>query len=175
MRRDCQTPLCPAQIEEQQAQRAAPTNPPARPSRAASARNSRRTRRVAPPMAFIKPTSFLRSIATLVMAAITHKRRQHQHERNGCSQQSTDAVVNFCFGIGELAQSMYIRFRNLLLQRCNIFANFLRRASNTQLHQTDFSRKPCESLGASSLMTSGCHARRHAAQRSRRGKSSWLA
>src|SRR5260370_5139696 len=50
---------------------AAPRMPPVRPRRAASARNSRRTRRVAPPMAFIKPTSFLRSMATLVMAAMT--------------------------------------------------------------------------------------------------------
>src|SRR6266576_2341889 len=51
---------------------AAPITPPARPSSAASARNSRTTRRVAPPMAFIKPTSILRSMATLVIAAMTH-------------------------------------------------------------------------------------------------------
>ena len=38
---------------------------------AASARKSLSTRRVAPPIAFMRPTSFLRSIATLVMAAIT--------------------------------------------------------------------------------------------------------
>src|SRR6266436_853037 len=49
----------------------APIRPPAKPSSAASARKRRNTRRVAPPMAFIKPTSFLRSIATLVIAAIT--------------------------------------------------------------------------------------------------------
>src|SRR5260221_365162 len=51
---------------------AAPSTPPPRPRSAASARNSRSTRRVAPPIAFIKPTSFRRSIATLVIAAITH-------------------------------------------------------------------------------------------------------
>src|SRR5690242_1761397 len=51
---------------------AAPIIPPASPSRAASARNSRSTRRMEPPMAFIKPTSIFRSIATLVIAAITH-------------------------------------------------------------------------------------------------------
>ena len=50
---------------------AAPIRPPARPSSAASARNSRSTRRIEPPMAFIKPTSIFRSIATLVIAAIT--------------------------------------------------------------------------------------------------------
>ncbi len=46
--------------------------PPASPSNAASARNSRSTRRIEPPIAFIKPTSFFRSMATLVIAAITH-------------------------------------------------------------------------------------------------------
>src|SRR5882672_7759994 len=51
---------------------APPIIPPARPSNAASARKSRSTRRTDPPMAFIKPTSFFRSIATLVIAAITH-------------------------------------------------------------------------------------------------------
>src|SRR3989441_3573549 len=51
---------------------AAPSKPPASPNSAASARNSRSTRRVAPPMAFIKPTSIFRSIATFVIAAITH-------------------------------------------------------------------------------------------------------
>src|SRR5260370_12354454 len=50
----------------------APSKPPASPISAASARNSRSTRRVAPPMAFIKPTSIFRSIATFVIAAITH-------------------------------------------------------------------------------------------------------
>src|SRR5467141_1022014 len=52
---------------------APPIIPPARPSNAASARKSRSTRRTEPPMAFIKPTSFLRSIATLVIAAITQR------------------------------------------------------------------------------------------------------
>src|SRR5271169_2138878 len=52
---------------------AAPITPPASPSSAASIIKSRKTRRVAPPIAFINPTSFLRSIATLVIAAITHK------------------------------------------------------------------------------------------------------
>src|SRR5205807_6951579 len=51
--------------------RVAPSKPPARPSNAASARKRRTTRRVAPPIAFIKPTSILRSMATLVIAAIT--------------------------------------------------------------------------------------------------------
>src|SRR5437660_3882708 len=51
---------------------AAPIMPPASPSSAASARKSRSTRRIEPPIAFIKPTSILRSIATLVIAAITH-------------------------------------------------------------------------------------------------------
>ena len=50
----------------------APIKPPAKPSNAASVRNSRTTLCVAPPIAFIKPTSILRSIATLVIAAITH-------------------------------------------------------------------------------------------------------
>src|SRR5580704_5730430 len=52
---------------------AAPITPPARPSSAASIIKSRKTRRVAPPIAFIKPTSFLRSIATLVIAAMTQR------------------------------------------------------------------------------------------------------
>src|SRR6266852_1570390 len=52
---------------------AAPIVPPASPSNAASARKSRNTRRIEPPMAFINPTSFLRSIATLVIAAITQR------------------------------------------------------------------------------------------------------
>src|SRR5260370_857495 len=51
---------------------AAPIMPPARPSNAASAKKSRSTRRIEPPIAFIKPTSIFRSIATLVIAAITH-------------------------------------------------------------------------------------------------------
>ena len=51
---------------------AAPIIPPASPSSAASARNNRITRRTDPPIAFINPTSFFRSIATLVIAAITH-------------------------------------------------------------------------------------------------------
>src|SRR5260370_11108156 len=50
---------------------AAPIKPPASPSNAASARKSRSTRRTEPPIAFIRPTSFLRSMATLVIAAIT--------------------------------------------------------------------------------------------------------
>src|SRR5208282_3697864 len=48
-----------------------PTRPPTIPMRMASARNSRTTRRTDPPMAFIRPTSFLRSMATLLMPAIT--------------------------------------------------------------------------------------------------------
>src|SRR5437660_1245323 len=51
---------------------AAPIIPPASPSNAASAKKSRSTRRIEPPIAFIKPTSIFRSIATLVIAAITH-------------------------------------------------------------------------------------------------------
>src|SRR5262252_5584900 len=50
---------------------AAPTKPPPSPKSAASARKSRTTRCVAPPIAFIRPTSILRSIATLVIATIT--------------------------------------------------------------------------------------------------------
>src|SRR5438309_1980275 len=50
---------------------AAPRMPPPSPSRAASARKSRSTRRIDPPIAFINPTSIFRSIATLVIAAIT--------------------------------------------------------------------------------------------------------
>src|ERR1700730_4476205 len=50
---------------------AAPRMPPVSPRIAASARKRRSTRRVAPPMAFINPTSLRRSIATLVIAAIT--------------------------------------------------------------------------------------------------------
>src|SRR5260370_26052060 len=46
----------PSQIESRRPS-AAPRIPPARPSRAAYARNRRSTRRVAPPMAFSKPTS----------------------------------------------------------------------------------------------------------------------
>src|SRR5712675_1266811 len=49
----------------------APRTPPAKPRSAASARKRRNTRRVAPPIAFIKPTSLRRSMATLVIAAIT--------------------------------------------------------------------------------------------------------
>src|SRR5580704_5474271 len=60
----------PSQIERKMPA-AAPIRPPAKPSNAASARKRRKTRRVAPPMAFIRPTSFLRSIATLVIATIT--------------------------------------------------------------------------------------------------------
>ena len=56
---------------EQRCLRLRLATPPTRPSNAASARKRRRTRRVAPPMAFMRPTSFLRSMATLVMAAIT--------------------------------------------------------------------------------------------------------
>src|SRR5439155_6565493 len=50
---------------------APPMMPPASPSNAASARKSRSTRRIDPPIAFINPTSIFRSIATLVIAAIT--------------------------------------------------------------------------------------------------------
>src|SRR5262249_33977437 len=50
----------------------APTIPPVIPSSAASATKICITRRVGPPMAFIRPTSFLRSIAALVIPAITH-------------------------------------------------------------------------------------------------------
>src|SRR5256885_14979706 len=51
---------------------APPMMPPASPSNAASARKSRSTRRIEPPIAFINPTSIFRSIARLVIAAITH-------------------------------------------------------------------------------------------------------
>src|SRR6266481_1928804 len=60
----------PSQIEPKMPN-AEPISPPTMPIRIASARNSRTTRRTEPPMAFIKPTSFLRSIATLLMPAIT--------------------------------------------------------------------------------------------------------
>src|SRR5205814_9297733 len=50
---------------------APPMMPPASPSNAATARNSRSTRLIDPPIAFIKPTSIFRPIATLVIAAIT--------------------------------------------------------------------------------------------------------
>src|SRR5277367_4581853 len=60
----------PSQIERK-IPTAAPIKPPAKPSSAASIIKRRKTRRVAPPIAFIRPTSFLRSIATFVIAAIT--------------------------------------------------------------------------------------------------------
>src|SRR5579885_1317142 len=52
---------------------AAPITPPAAPSSVASARKRRRTRRLAPPIAFINPTSLRRSAATLAIAAMTHR------------------------------------------------------------------------------------------------------
>src|SRR6516162_4775970 len=50
---------------------AEPMTPPATPRRMASARNRLTTRSTEPPRAFIRPTSFLRSMATLLIPAIT--------------------------------------------------------------------------------------------------------
>src|SRR6516225_7118712 len=50
---------------------AEPMTPPATPRRMASVKNRWTTRSTDPPMAFIRPTSFLRSIATLLIPAIT--------------------------------------------------------------------------------------------------------
>src|SRR6516225_7558473 len=50
---------------------AEPMTPPATPRRIASVKNRLTTRSTEPPMAFIRPTSFLRSIATLLIPAIT--------------------------------------------------------------------------------------------------------
>src|SRR5258707_4778429 len=61
----------PSQIEPTMP-KAEPIRPPTMPIRIASARNSLTTRRTLPPIAFIKPTSFLRSIATLLIPAMTH-------------------------------------------------------------------------------------------------------
>src|SRR5258706_9882820 len=60
----------PSQIEPRMPN-AEPISPLTIPIRIASAKNSRTTRRTEPPIAFINPTSFLRSIATLLMPAIT--------------------------------------------------------------------------------------------------------
>jgi len=61
--------------------KAEPTRPPAKPRRMASARKSRTTRRTEPPMAFIRPTSFLRSTATLLMPAITQSEVRNRTRR----------------------------------------------------------------------------------------------
>src|SRR5499427_7379329 len=50
---------------------AEPMTPPATPRRMASTRNRLTTRSTEPPRAFIRPTSFLRSMATLLIPAIT--------------------------------------------------------------------------------------------------------
>src|SRR5260221_4054420 len=61
----------PSQMEPKMP-KAEPMRPPTMPINIASARNKRTTRRTEPPIAFIKPTSFLRSIATLLIPAMPH-------------------------------------------------------------------------------------------------------
>ena len=80
----------------------------------ASARNSRTTRRTDPPMAFIRPTSFFRSMATLLMPAITHSEVRKQHQKHRRGKQSADAVVNPAFGFGELLDAVNVGARKAL-------------------------------------------------------------
>ena len=88
---------------------AAPINPPTKPSSAASVKNSRCTRRVAPPMAFISPTSLRRSIATLVIAAKTHSAVRIRTSTTVAVKQPADLVVDFPLRFTELADRTHIQ------------------------------------------------------------------
>src|SRR5580704_5032422 len=65
------------------------------------------------------------------------ERGEDQDDHDGSTEQAADAVVDFAFGLGELADSVDVGVGEFLLEDGDVVLNFCGRARDTDLDQAD--------------------------------------